>query len=446
MIALAASYLREVNSAPSLSLSIARPLEVASWQAELRGAYTTLDALIADGYGLPEGHAAMQRAGPLQAMRIPRAYAARFDRSDLARCPLYRQAVPWAAEADPEVLPAWAQRCSRALYNSDAPWRADPIGDVSKLAAPRLTHRYVHRALLHVTSACALVCRYCFRKNEITSRTGALYDGSLAPAFAYLQQHEEVQEVIVTGGDPLTLPDEAWRRLLERVDAVGHLRVLRVHSRLPATLPSRLTPNLIALWARARVQVVFAAHVNHPAELTPEAMQAFARLRRAGIPLLHQAVLLAGINDDVEVLAPLLMVLYRAGVRPFSLHHPDYARNTWGFRLGIARGRRLMQRLLGRVSGPALPRYTLDLPGGHGKVDLMSFAVQQVASFSGAKGDDDDDQVAGAVWKIDLPATRECLNQEENNETTHQGLATRLGPARSLRYLDLWPQRDAATQ
>lgn len=402
-----------------MSASALSPLHVgrASWQTELSGAYTRIDELVRDGL-VPRDLSAdeLSRLRRHQ-LRIPQALARRFDRKDLARCPLYRQAVPWLGEVDPESLPPFATQASVELYGRVLPWHDDAIGDVARLAAPRLTHRYRHRALLHVTHACALYCRYCFRKTSLDTRNDELYGGPLDEALAYLRAHEEIEEVVLTGGDPMVLPNAAWRRLLAQLDTVAHLRVVRVHTRMPAVLPERFEPALAEVLSEARVQVMVACHVNHPAEWTEQAAAGLACLRQAGVTLLHQGVLLRGINDDADVLCRLFQDAYAQGVLPFSLHHPDLSPHTWGYRVGIEHGRRLMGALTGRVTGPALPRYVLDVPFGHGKIDLMSHRVTR-------EGDVVDEQgVSAALWQVPLADTRDVCGADSS----------------STRYLDLWP-------
>lgn len=340
------------------------------WQDALRHGLRSFEQLEAEGLlQVDEVPGLRARFGHLR-LGIPRAYAARFDRRNLRACPLWRQAVPWAAEQDP-VLPAWAEARSQDTFGQPAPWRADAIGDVAHLAAPRLTHRYRNRALLHVTAACALYCRFCFRKAHLASREASLYAGSLAPALQYVAEHGEIEELVLSGGDPLVQKNAWWHGLLQALQPLRHVRVLRVHSRVPATVPQRLDAELLRAWRETRLQVVLVSHFNHPRELSALARQRLSRAARAGVTLLNQAVLLAGVNDRVAVLTQLCRRLYATGVRPYYLHHPDYTPDTFGFRLSVARGRSLVRRLNDRLSGPARPRYILELPGGGGKVDLL---------------------------------------------------------------------------
>lgn len=398
-----------MSSPPPSSVSTAP-----TWQASLRGAYTSINELQREGL-LPAALTDARRARlSRHQLRIPRGLAAQFDRRDLLGCPLYRQAVPWAGEDDPAQLPAWAEAQSLRLYGRPLPWQADAIGDVARLAAPRLTHRYGARALLHVTHACALYCRYCFRKTTLHTRSDELYGGPLAAALTYLMAHDEIEEVVLTGGDPMTMSDESLRRLLAALAEVPHLKIVRLHTRMPAVLPERFTPTLAEVLAGTRLQVAVACHVNHPREWGDAARAGIATLRTRGIALLHQAVLLRGINDDADTLTALWQGAYTQGVVPFSLHHPDLSPNTWGYRLSIAQGRTLMMACIGRVAGPALPRYVLDLPGGQGKIDLLGYAVQPDGAVRREDG------VSARVWNAVVPTTRAATQEP-------------------VQYLDVWP-------
>ena len=292
----------------------------------------------------------------------------------------------------------------------------DPIGDVTRLVAPRLTLRYGNRALLHVTPACALYCRFCFRKSHLNDDDRTLYAGGLDPALEALRQHPEVRELILSGGDPLALTDEGLRKLFQKVAAMGHIRQVRLHSRMAVTLPMRLTEELALLCAEQPFAVAMVAHFNHPREITPEARAGLARMRRRGIPLYNQTVLLAGVNDRIDTLAELFQTLYENGTTPFYLHHPDWTPGTFQFRLPIVRGQELMQALSGRLSGPALPHYVLDLPGGFGKVRLMEADAAQLLVRQA------DGRFAGALYRVRSPHTR-------------------VPGTNSQLYLDLWRQR-----
>jgi lysine 2,3-aminomutase len=302
--------------------------------------------------GYDPGEALADLAEPeVLPLRVPRYYLDLIDFADPAD-PLRRQVLPSSAER--EVDPAEL---------------ADPIGDDAHSPTPGVVHRYPDRALLLLTAACAVHCRFCFRREFVGQPARALGPARLEAAYAYLAATPAIWEVILSGGDVLTLPDAFLRAALERLRAIPHLRVVRIHSRVPAVLPQRLTDELAAL-LRAHQPLYLVAHVNHPREVTAELAAAVGRLVDRGVPVLSQSVLMRGVNDDAGTLETLFRRLVEARVKPYYLHHPDLARGTGHFRVSIARGRALMRQLRGRVSGLCLPTYVLDVPGGLGKVPL----------------------------------------------------------------------------
>ncbi|MES2667998.1 MAG: lysine-2,3-aminomutase-like protein [Pseudomonadota bacterium] len=244
----------------------------------------------------------------------------------------------------------------------------DPIGDATHSPAPGLTHRYPDRVILHATQTCEVYCRFCFRR-ETVGDAGPLAEAELDAALAYIARTPAIWEVILTGGDPMVLSPRRLGDLLNRLSAIPHVQIIRFHTRVPVVAPARITPALLAaLKTRATVQIV--VHTNHADELTPNARAALAALAGAGIPLLSQTVLLAGINDDADTLATLFRTLIVNRVKPYYLHHCDLARGASHFRTTIARGQAIMAQLRGRLSGLCLPLYVLDIPGGHGKVPI----------------------------------------------------------------------------
>lgn len=350
------------------------------------------------------------------AIRVPPALASWIeDLPDPA--PLRRQFLPSDAEADPE-LPAWARALSLRAFGTPLPWRRDAIGDVARLAAPRLTHRYGNRALLHVTLECAVHCRFCFRKDHLGDETPELYAGELDAALAYVAAREGIEEVILTGGDPLSLPDRRLGEILRALAAIPHVRVVRLHTRAPTALPARVTAGLCTTLSdlpRADQALVVMLHANHADELSPDARAAIGRLRRAGVVLASQSVLLRGINDSAPALARLFTELYALGVLPTHLHHPDWTPGTFGFRVTLARGRALMRELRGRLSGPALPQYVLEIPGGRGKISAQ------------------DGEALRKVEDLPEPAAREA--------GLEGGLYEARGALGAALYLDLAPGR-----
>ena len=248
--------------------------------------------------------------------------------------------------------------------------RADPIGDGVRSPVRGLVHRYPDRALLMPTLACPVYCRYCFRRDRVGRASGAPGADELDAAFAYIRRHREIGEVILSGGDPLSLSDARLAGILRQLDGIGHVSVIRIHTRAPVAVPSRVSPGLIGALALAR-RPWMVIHCNHPRELSPAVEAALARLAGAGVPLLAQSVLLRGVNDDAGTLAGLMRRLVAAGVKPYYLHHPDRAPGTARFRLPLAEGLELVRALRGRVSGLCQPTYVVDIPGGHGKVPVL---------------------------------------------------------------------------
>ncbi|MCX8509585.1 MAG: lysine-2,3-aminomutase-like protein [Rhodobacteraceae bacterium] len=311
-------------------------------------ALTTVNALLAEGLARPDQADDLRAVSDSFRLRLSSEMRnALRDRDD----PIARQFVPTPAElvTRPEE-------------------RADPIGDQTHKVAPGLTHRYPDRVILAVTQSCDVYCRFCFRR-ETVGADGALSDADLDAACAYIAAHPAIWEVVLTGGDPLSLSARRVGAILDRLSRIPHLGIIRFHTRVPVVSPERITPALIrALKVRQAVYIVI--HTNHAQELTEAARAALARLADAGIPLLSQTVLLKGINDNADTLENLFRTLLRHRVKPYYLHHCDLARGTSHFRTTIAEGQAIMESLRGRLSGAALPTYVLDIPGGFGKVPI----------------------------------------------------------------------------
>jgi lysine 2,3-aminomutase len=246
----------------------------------------------------------------------------------------------------------------------------DPIGDHAFSPVKGIVHRYPDRVLLKTLHACPVYCRFCFRREQVGPGGEALDGAELARALDYIRTHAEVWEVILTGGDPLMLAPRRLAEIVAALDAIAHVGVIRLQSRVPVADPSRVTAELVAALRTGRAAVYVAIHCNHANELTQDARAALRRMSDAGIPLLSQTVLLRGVNDDAATLEALFRALVQARVKPYYLHHPDMARGTGHFRLSIAEGQALMRALRGRVSGLCQPTYVLDIPGGHGKVPV----------------------------------------------------------------------------
>ncbi|TIO10873.1 MAG: KamA family radical SAM protein [Mesorhizobium sp.] len=328
-----------------------RAREDAAWQDDVRAGVRHVRDLTSLPLS-PAERAAAQAAATRHKVRIPKTYLDLIDWSDPAD-PIRAQVIP-----SPDELAEQEGELD------------DPIADHAFSPVPRLTHRHADRVLLFPTYQCAVYCRFCFRKESLTSIGRGYTREALEPAFAYIEAHPEIREVILTGGDPLSLPDKALAEIRARIEAVPHVRLLRIHTRVPVALPSRITPGLVRS-LQGRLMVTVVTHFNHAREITPATEAACRTLRQGGFVLLNQSVLLKGVNDTVEVLEELCReLMYRLGVKPYYLHHGDLARGMAHRRTTIAEGQALASALRARLSGICNPVYVLDLPDGGGKVPI----------------------------------------------------------------------------
>jgi lysine 2,3-aminomutase len=246
----------------------------------------------------------------------------------------------------------------------------DPIGDDPMSPVRGLVHRYPDRVLIKLVAVCAVYCRFCFRRERVGPGAGTLSAADFAGALDYLKAHSEIWEVILTGGDPLTLSPRRIAETTKALAAIDHVKVLRWHTRLPVAAPERVTKAMARALVTEGKTTVVAVHANHPRELTESARAACRRLAAAGAMLVSQSVLLKGVNDDPETLIALMRAFVEAGVKPYYLHHGDLAPGTAHWRVPIARGQDLMRSLRARLSGLATPTYMLDIPGGWGKAPI----------------------------------------------------------------------------
>jgi lysine 2,3-aminomutase len=302
------------------------------------------------GLAPPERRASLDAVAARYVVALPPALADLIDPND-ANDPIARQFVPDTAELD-----------IRPEENSD------PIGDDAHSPVEGIVHRYPDRVLLKLTPLCAVYCRFCFRREMVgPGKANGLSAAALGAALDYIRSRPEIWEVILTGGDPLVLSPRRLRDVMKRLAAIAHVKVLRIHTRVPVAEPAHVTAELVrALKVKGKPTYV-ALHINHARELTGAARAAIARLADAGILLLGQSVLLAGVNDTPEVLGELMRALVECRIKPYYLHHGDLAPGTAHLRTDIATGQELMRALRGRLSGLCQPTYMLDIPGGHGK-------------------------------------------------------------------------------
>jgi len=247
--------------------------------------------------------------------------------------------------------------------------RDDPIGDEAFSKVPGIIHRYPDRVLLKLLHSCPVYCRFCFRREQVGQSGDMLKASEIRDALAYIRDHQEIWEVILSGGDPLMLSDRRLAEVVAELNDIQHVKIIRIHTRVPVVAPERITPDLISSLA-SKKPVYILLHCNHARELTEQARVACARLVDAGIPLLSQSVLLRGVNNSVEALRDLMRAFVECRIKPHHLHHPDLTRGTAHFRVSIEEGQALMRGLRGHISGLCQPTYILDIPGGHGKVPL----------------------------------------------------------------------------
>lgn len=359
-----ASHYLPLASSPSSSLSTASKEAddlaaggaaslVADWQWQIRNAVTTVDAL-ARALPLTDDELAGARRAEAQGLPIAITpyYLSLVDRDD-PQCPVRVQCVPHALEA-------------REIEGD----LEDPLGEVENEVAPHLVQRYPDRALLLATDRCAVYCRFCTRSRIVGNGGGAVSMNDLAPAFAYLRAHPEVRDVIVSGGDPLAMATPRIVRIVAALREIPSLDTIRLATRVPVTLPMRITDELLAA-LRPYHPLWVMTHFNHPKELSPEAIGAVTRLADAGFPVMNQTVLLRGINDDASVLEALFRGLVRSRVRPYYLLQADPVRGTGHLRTPLDTGIRLIGALQGRLTGIALPKFVCDTPNGRGKVPLL---------------------------------------------------------------------------
>ncbi len=312
--------------------------------------------LVTRGLVAPEQLDGLRRVAEQFAVAVTEDMAALIDPADPAD-PIAAQFVPSATELE-----------------AAAGDRPDPVGDERWSPLPGLVHRYPDRVLLKPILTCPVYCRFCFRREQVGKGNGVLAPAALDRALGYIGGHPEIWEVIITGGDPFLLSPRRIAAIVRRLEAIPHLAVIRFHTRVPVAEPRRVGAALLAALAADKA-VYVVVHANHPRELTPAMREAVGRLTRAGIPVLSQSVLLRGVNDDAAVLEGLFRGLVAMRVKPYYLHHPDLARGTGHFRLGIDAGQRLVGALRGRVSGLCQPSYVLDIPGGYGKVSIAASAA-----------------------------------------------------------------------
>lgn len=328
------------------------PRQPSGWQDDMAAAVTAPEALVT-ALGLPpELTAPAAQASRAFAVRVPQSFVRRMRRGD-PHDPLLRQVLPLAAE----------------LSGGPPDYGPDPLGERAAVRAAGLLHKYRGRALLVTTGACAIHCRYCFRREFPYSAQRA--DGArFAAALEEIARDDSLEEIILSGGDPLSLSDARLAALTGALSSIAHVRRLRIHTRTPVVLPSRVTPALTGWLKGLTLPTTVVLHTNHPCELDEEAAAACARLRATGVTLLNQSVLLKGVNDDAAVLAQLSRRLFEVGVLPYYLHLLDRVRGAHHFAVGERRARRIAGELAAQLPGYLVPRLAREIGGAAAKVVL----------------------------------------------------------------------------
>lgn len=326
-----------------------------SWEKSLDQSITTLEEI---GSRFPIDTISLQPVVKRYPARITSYY---FNLIREMGDPIWRQCVPDTRELESEDL------------------SEDPLHEEANSPVPNLIHRYPDRVVLLVTLSCPTFCRFCTRKNRIRLNHKLHLKDSIPLWIKYLESNFNVQEVILSGGEPLLLSDDELETLLSALRNIPHIQILRINTRIPVTLPERITLKLSKILKNYH-PLFINTHFNHPWEITKESSEACALLSDAGIPLGNQTVLLRGVNDDPEVMKELMKKLLTLRIRPYQLHHMDPVRGTKHFRTSIDRGLKIMNQLRGYISGMAIPHYMIDLPGGKGKVPILPERVTRIGN------------------------------------------------------------------
>ncbi len=322
-----------------------------SWQAILKAAYRRPSEL-ADELKLPDAMAA-EAATAQVGFRL------------FAPQP-FVDAIERGRADDPLLLQIWPTTAELTVHPGES---SDPVGDSQANALPGMLQKYSGRALLVLTGACAIHCRYCFRRNWSYDQSPKSLAG-WEPSLIAIAADTSIQEVILSGGDPLMWDDERLGELVQRIARIEHVTRLRVHTRMPVVIPQRVTPSLLSAVSQSRLQTVVVIHANHPRELSAAVRQVLRQMAERGVILLNQSVLLARVNDNAETLVGLSERLLECGVLPYYLHQLDRVTGSHHFEVSVERGRFLMEEMRRRLPGYMVPRYVTERPGAPAKIVL----------------------------------------------------------------------------
>lgn len=330
-----------------------------SWVWQLKNRITTREELVQYMTLTPEEEAGVAHAGQKLAMAITPYFFNLIDREN-PNCPMRLQMIP--REGETKVSPGEM---------------LDSLGEDEHSPVPGIVHRYPDRVLFLVTDRCAAYCRYCTRSRLVSNAQDYNFHPEYEQGLRYIESHPEVRDVLLSGGDPLLLSDRKLEHLLARLREIPHVEFIRIGSRIPVFLPQRITPELCNIFKKYG-PIWMSIHVNHPREATAELKAACERLAFAGVPLGNQSVLLAGVNDDPDVMKALVHRLLRMRVRPYYLYQMDLITGGSHFKVDVRRGLEIIKSLRGHTTGYAIPQYVIDAPGGGGKVPINPDYVERI--------------------------------------------------------------------
>jgi lysine 2,3-aminomutase len=322
------------------------------WRWQLRHRITTLEQLKEIIDLTPEEIGGIKHSKGRLALAVTPYFASLMDPIN-PNCPIRRQGIPRIEEIH--------------LSKNEM---VDPLGEDTHSPVPGLVHRYPDRVLLLVTDQCAVYCRYCTRRRLVGSNERSITQGNFEEVLKYLKSHRKVRDVLLSGGDPLLLENERLEEMLSRLRAIPHIELLRIGTRVPVTLPQRITSGLVRMLKKYH-PLMISIHFTHPKEITDQVRRACSELADGGIPLGSQTVLLKGINDKPYIMKKLVQELLKIRVRPYYIYQCDLAMGTEHFRTSVATGIQIMEKLRGHTTGYAVPTYVVDAPGGGGKIPLQ---------------------------------------------------------------------------
>lgn len=333
-----------------------------NWQYQIQNRITSLDSLLNFPGWAGSFHASkLQKADQDALEKVS-------DRFKFAVTPYY---LSLANPDDPDC-PIIPQILANPAEAADTLFhRTDPLLEEEHMPVRNLTHRYPDRVLWYTSHTCAVYCRYCMRKRKVSDPVSMTAQNEFAAGINYIEDHPEISEVILSGGDPLSLSDSVLKRLLDSLSDIRHLASVRIHTRMPVTLPARFTDDLLSILSGIE-NITIVTHFNSAVEITKQSTAAVQAVKKTGTTVRNQSVLLKGVNDTTAKLQALFLGLLKIGVHPYYLHQCDEISGVSHFRVPLSKGIALMKTLRGRIPGIAIPQYVIDLPGGGGKVPVDS--------------------------------------------------------------------------